>query len=131
MTPASGLLLRKLRTTERQKNVFPVPDSPAIAVILFEGIPPNKDPDTKALNIKLPVSTKVSTSPAVTPSETKEAYSFLESLITCCKKFIILLIKKTHERNLPLGIPSNTFYHIFERIVERLLKLFFVVHVLI
>ena len=44
-------------TTAREKKVFPVEDSPAIAVILLLDTPPNIDPDISPLKIYEPVST--------------------------------------------------------------------------
>ena len=49
-TPASGFVSKKCLTTLKQKNVLPVLDSPAIAVILLDGRPPKIDPETTALN---------------------------------------------------------------------------------
>ena len=57
MTPPVGFASRKLRTTLSAKNVLPVLLSPASAVTLLEGIPPYKEPLTRALKIYEPVST--------------------------------------------------------------------------
>ena len=57
MTPPVGFASRKLRTTLNAKNVLPVLLSPASAVTLLEGIPPCKEPLTRALKIYEPVST--------------------------------------------------------------------------
>ncbi len=42
---------------KQEKKVFPVEDSPAIAVILFPDTPPNTLPETSALKMYEPVST--------------------------------------------------------------------------
>ncbi len=64
ITCAAGFVCKKFLTIDKAKNVLPVLDSPARAVILFDGRPPNILPLTKALKMKLPVSTKESQSPA-------------------------------------------------------------------
>ena len=53
----SGLESRKFLTTAREKKVFPVEDSPAMAVILFPDTPPNILPETSPLKMYEPVST--------------------------------------------------------------------------
>ena len=88
-TPASGLASRKFLTIPMRKNVLPVALSPAIAVILFDGRPPFRLPDRSALKMYEPVSIKLSTSPASTPSSTIAAYSFPAALIASCKKLFI------------------------------------------
>ena len=55
-TPPSLYLSKKCLTIPKAKNVLPVAASPAIAVILFDGNPPNMDPDNKAFKAYEPVS---------------------------------------------------------------------------
>ena len=87
--PASGFASRKLFTIPITKNVLPVADSPAIAVILLLGRPPYILPLNKALNIYEPVSIKELTSAPSTPSDTRAAYSFPVVLIISFKKSLI------------------------------------------
>src|SRR6056300_1702819 len=89
ITPASLFLSKNAFTIPNAKNVLPVAASPAIAVILFDGIPPKIEPDSRALRACEPVSIKLSTSPASTPSLTSVAYSLPVSLIISFKKSLI------------------------------------------
>src|SRR5210317_651893 len=89
ITPASLFLSKNAFTIPKAKNVLPVAASPAIAVILFDGIPPKIEPDSKALRACEPVSIKLSTSPASTPSLTSVAYSLPVSLIISFRKSLI------------------------------------------
>ena len=51
ITSPFGFCIRKFLTIDKAKNVLPVDDSPANAVILLEGKPPLILPLTKALKI--------------------------------------------------------------------------------
>src|SRR5210317_1312167 len=89
ITPASLSLSKNAFTIPNAKNVLPVAASPAIAVILFPGIPPYILPDNKALKEYEPVSIKLVTSALSTPSLTKPAYSLPVSLIMSFRKLLI------------------------------------------
>ena len=82
---------RKLLHTPNAKKVLPVAASPAIAVILLFGNPPYILPDNKALKAYEPVSIKLLTSPPITPSDARLAYSLPVSFIISFKKSFILL----------------------------------------
>ena len=81
----SGLESRKFLTTAREKKVFPVLDSPAIAVILFPDTPPYMLPDTSPLKMYEPVSTYLSVSSI---SDASWVYSLPISFTMSFKKSI-------------------------------------------
>ena len=113
ITCAAGFDCRKFLTIDKAKKVLPVLDSPARAVILLDGRPPKMLPLTRALKMKLPVSTKESQSPDEIPSSATDAYSLSNSLITFLRKLIIQFLftivplnKERFKRSTLLNLPS-------------------------